>query len=109
MTTLSLLWLILQNAAAVPGAGPNDIAHFDLAKLPRATTPNCAISTPAEEIVVCGRKTTLLPKLDPRFEPQPWQPHLRIAGADVTPEAEQRYLPGGISGPAAMIRFKWKF
>ncbi|MGJ3647543.1 hypothetical protein ACLB0R_03585 [Sphingomonas sp. GlSt437] len=109
MATMSLLWLIFQVAPAGPGPTLNDIAHFDLAKLPHADVSNCKAGVPADEILVCGRRPVDPPRLDLRFEDKPWQPRLHIAGAEVTPEAEQRTLPGGYSGPAAMIRFKWKF
>lgn len=105
---LALLMLI----QAAPSA-PTAVDDFDLARW-RRERPAARCDAPtadSTEILVCGSRTS--PRLD-RLDDSPYAerpPELgfRLLGADAKPELQQRTLPGGLSGPAVMMNFKWKF
>lgn len=106
----ALLLLMAQAAPLTTVVVPvdDDLAHFDLARVrPRA---QCDAALPASsEIVVCGRKANDAPVDDDLYRAPPFEARFRFAGADARAVAVERSLPGGISAPAAMINFKWKF
>ena len=101
--------LMMVQAATLPPASDDPLAHFDLAKV-KSTATGCAPGdlTPSE-IIVCGKKDQgFRIDRDPLAD-QPVDFSTRLLGADVRPVAVQRSLPGGLSSPAIMLNFKWKF
>lgn len=98
--TLMLLAPPLQNRPVlVPGGDDLDIV--------KSEAPSCG--TDPDEIVVCGENDPnryRLPRIGPRYVGQPLRAATRLGPGELSVEAEQRALPGGGGGPAAMVRFR---
>lgn len=98
--TLMLFAPPLQNRPAlVPGGDDLDTAKVE----------SRACGTDPDEIVVCGENDPdryRLPKIDPRYVEQPLRAATRLGPGELSVETEQRALPGGAGGPAAMVRFR---
>lgn len=72
-----------------------------------AAEPRCDSS--GDEVVICrkaDREQFRLPKLAPRHDEAPARVARQLGPGELSVEAEQRALPGGASGPAAMVRFR---
>lgn len=89
----------LQTVPLVPG-GEDDGTRTIVAE------PRCDSS--GDEIVICRRTDDSrfrLEKIEPRYREAPVRAARRLGPGEVSVEAEQRALPGGGGGPAAMVRF----
>lgn len=98
--TLMLFAMAAQDRPVlVPGGEDLDIV--------KSEAPSCG--TDPDEIVVCGENDPnhyRLPKIGPRYVEQPVRAATRLGPGELSVEAEQRALPGGAGGPAAMVRFR---
>jgi hypothetical protein len=108
------LYLVLLMAAPGPAGGEARLLlpgaeDFDLA---REVAPARCDERAGGAIVVCGRrKAEDIVIRDPgRFAQRPLRAEVKLpSGASVDMHAEQRSLPGGRSGPAAMVRVRIPF
>jgi hypothetical protein len=100
--------LMLALLAAAPPVQSRTVFPADGEERTRniAAEPRC--DPAAEEIVVCGNADPnrfRLDKMEPRYVEAPLRAQRRLGPGKVSIEAEQRALPGGVGGPAAMVRF----
>ena len=108
---MAFLALLLIAAPAGPDAAPSlmpGAEGFDLAQPGPAA--RCGAG-PGSEIVVCGRRKNdeIRVRDAGRFEQKPLKAETRLGGASLDVHAEQRSLPDGRSGPAAMVRIRIPF
>ena len=104
--------LVLMASAAEPERSRmvmKGAEDFDLAR--PVPDRGCATATDSE-ILVCGRRRKndeIRVRDAGRFEQKPLKAETRLGGASLDVHAEQRSLPDGRSGPAALVRIRIPF
>jgi hypothetical protein len=100
LLALPLAFAAAQDRPLVPG-GEEDGTRTIVAE------PRCDSS--GDEIVICRKDDQSqfrLRKVEPRYEPAPVRAARRLGPGELAVETEQRAMPNGAGGPAAMVRFR---
>ncbi|MCX8476817.1 MAG: hypothetical protein MT490_13570 [Sphingomonas sp.] len=100
LLALPLAYAAAQDLPLVPG-GEDDGTRTIVAE------PRCDSS--GDEIVICRKDDQSqfrLKKTEPRYQGAPVRATRQLGPGVLSVEGEQRALPGGGGGPAAMVRFR---
>lgn len=100
LLALPLAYAAVQDRPLVPG-GEDEGTRTIVAE------PRCDSS--GDEIVICRKDDQSrfrLEKIEPRYVEAPVRAARRLGPGELSVEAEQRALPNGAGGPAAMVRFR---
>lgn len=100
LLALSLAFAAAQDRPLVPGGVDDGTRTI-------ATEPRCESS--GDEIVICRKDDQSrfrLGKIAPRYVEPPVRAARQLGPGELSVETEQRALPAGGGGPAAMVRFR---